>query len=481
MKTLYLHIGQPKTGTTTLQHFCSENRAALNRLGYDYPVSPLKYRYVNPWRNGHFLLGHSYSDAREGLAEENQEKREQGYALLEEWFGAYDNIVLSDEALWTDTFRFSEAPFWGRLMQHARAHGYEVKVIVYLRRQDQFAQSYYTQSVKEGGTGKYWGEWLEALGKRRLDYYGNLEAIARHTGREAIDVRVYDRAALDAAGGIHADFLSALGICMDDSFVQLPADENTASPNLNALAIKRAINIGPHFDRSINGLFREAMFYKTPDYTTPPARWALASEAETRRLLEQYAEGNARIAKYYRHEEGPLFSTEVQPAEKWQQDNPCMFEDLLAYFLRLNALQNKQVRKRAVRGGRHKADVGASCRRMDEWQEYFAKVIVHEEGVNINVARCMGEFFALRQHDLKAGVRLRRLDRATVVNMALELRAISKRMAAMQAELDNRPSARLQEQREVWKRRFALVWKHAGRALAHPSEIVAYVKWRLNL
>ena len=479
MKTLYLHIGQPKTGTTTLQHFCAENRAALNRLGYDYPASPLKYRYVNPWRNGHFLLGHSYYDKREGLSAENQSKREQGYLLLEEWFESYDNIVLSDEALWTDAFR-PEKPFWGRLMQHAREHGYEVKVIVYLRRQDQFAQSYYVQSVKEGGATQCWEEWLQTLGAWRLDYFGNLEAIARYTGREAIDVRVYDRAALDAAGGIHADFLSALGICMDDTFVQLAADENVKAPNFNAVAIKLAINTSPHFDRSINKLFGEAMFYKTPDYETPPAHWALASEAETRHLLAKYVEGNSRIATCYRHEDGPLFSTEVQPAEKWRPDNPCMFDDLIAYFLRLNVLQNKQVRKRARHGGRHRAAVDTCGERMGEWQEHFSKVFVHEEGVGINVARCMGEFFVLRQRDLKAGVRLRQLDRAAVVNMLFELQAISKRMAAMQAELDTHRSARLRERFENWRRRAAWLGEYAGRAFAHPLEILTFARRRLH-
>ena len=34
MKTLYVHIGTPKTATTSLQHFCDENEKILEEQGY---------------------------------------------------------------------------------------------------------------------------------------------------------------------------------------------------------------------------------------------------------------------------------------------------------------------------------------------------------------------------------------------------------------------------------------------------------------
>ena len=35
MKTLYLHIGTPKTGTTSIQHFCYDNMNRLSEEGYN--------------------------------------------------------------------------------------------------------------------------------------------------------------------------------------------------------------------------------------------------------------------------------------------------------------------------------------------------------------------------------------------------------------------------------------------------------------
>ena len=57
MKTLYLHIGMPKTGTTSIQTFCELNRELLKEMGYWYPESIHKYKNVSIRRNGHFLVG----------------------------------------------------------------------------------------------------------------------------------------------------------------------------------------------------------------------------------------------------------------------------------------------------------------------------------------------------------------------------------------------------------------------------------------
>ena len=34
MKTLYLYVGTPKTGTTSIQSFCAENRHIFDRYGF---------------------------------------------------------------------------------------------------------------------------------------------------------------------------------------------------------------------------------------------------------------------------------------------------------------------------------------------------------------------------------------------------------------------------------------------------------------
>ena len=56
MATLYLHIGMHKTGTTAIQRFCAENRRALLKRGYCYPLIFRKYKGAEILQNGYFLI-----------------------------------------------------------------------------------------------------------------------------------------------------------------------------------------------------------------------------------------------------------------------------------------------------------------------------------------------------------------------------------------------------------------------------------------
>lgn len=43
-KTLYVHVGTTKTGTTAIQSFCIDNDEVLHRKGYCYPLFPYRYK-----------------------------------------------------------------------------------------------------------------------------------------------------------------------------------------------------------------------------------------------------------------------------------------------------------------------------------------------------------------------------------------------------------------------------------------------------
>ena len=57
MKTLYIHIGTPKTGTTSIQNFCGLNREKLKEQGVLYPIMNYHYERKSVNRNGYFLTG----------------------------------------------------------------------------------------------------------------------------------------------------------------------------------------------------------------------------------------------------------------------------------------------------------------------------------------------------------------------------------------------------------------------------------------
>ena len=72
MKTLYLHIGTPKTATSSIQKFLAQNREVLESEGYVFPKSLHRYLNVNSRRNGHFLV--QKVEKREGGRDHELEK-----------------------------------------------------------------------------------------------------------------------------------------------------------------------------------------------------------------------------------------------------------------------------------------------------------------------------------------------------------------------------------------------------------------------
>lgn len=539
MKTLYLHIGQQKTGSTSLQRFCSKNREVFNKHGFDYPIMPFRYRFVTKSRNAHFLIGTILD--KEGNHKVIKEKRRyrKGYRAIVEAFKKYDNVLMSDERLWDRSS--AREPFWIDLTEHAKKHGYTIKVIVYLRRQDQLAASWYNQLVKQGsrGVGEVtWEHWLKHrqryIGDIRLDFYDNLERIAAYVGRENIDVRVYDRAQLEKDGGsIFTDFLGCLGLTLDETFEMPERDNNAASLTPNILATKREVNSSPHHERADDKPFQAA----ANEYSLEPSdtpRYSLFSADEARAFLAQFEEQNDLVAREYLHRDGPLFDETMKDAEKWSPDNPYLYDDMVHYFQRVNVKQQEFVAERAERlkaraaaaaeGGGAEAgqlededdltdqdapeDEAADAEEQEvsedeaaqtsegqdvseaepqaqteeadseaspdpvEWFSYLENREIKKSEVNLAVARCMGDFFLLRQMDVKAFRPLTPLDDDSIERMAAMLHAQAEQVAELQEVLAKKPGARIKKSENAAGEFF----DKAGRAISHPGKIVEYVQ-----
>ena len=99
-KILYLHIGMPKTGTSSLQLFLMQNPEALAQNNCSYPMMPGRYPMVSPNRNAHFLVGKIMNADGSADMEKTKEIEKQSFELLEQVFQRTDRVILSDEAIW---------------------------------------------------------------------------------------------------------------------------------------------------------------------------------------------------------------------------------------------------------------------------------------------------------------------------------------------------------------------------------------------
>jgi hypothetical protein len=140
VKRIVLHIGLEKTGTTSFQAYCAENRARLN--GALYPVNPACFLDIN-----HAPLAASYFSAAEASAlaiAGRRAERRQAVAALKAEIGEAPTTLLSAE-------HFSSRFDPGRIAAlRADLADYEVSIAVVLRDPQLRAISAYATAIASG-------------------------------------------------------------------------------------------------------------------------------------------------------------------------------------------------------------------------------------------------------------------------------------------------------------------------------------------
>lgn len=349
MKTLFLHIGTPKTATTSLQYFCRDNQKIFEKYSFCYPMFPYRFPHINDVRNGHFLIGRLHDSEENRDTNEAANVLQEGMDTVNDLFKRFNNIILSDEGLWTATGDGREA-IWSVIKKEAEKGGFAVKVIVYLRRQDSYASSWWNQKVKMGKR-KYsttsWESFIRDPGNAiGLDYYKNLRKISDVLGKENLIVRRFGKQYLKN-GSIFEDFFDALGLEYTDEYVIKERERNIRLDG-NAIEIKRILNGLPGLDGKDNVLLREIVM-KVSETNKQKNKTSYFTEEEARAFLEPYREGNRKVMREYLGQEEDLFDMHFKKREKWVPESSCMEQDLIVLMGNMAMefrRENESLRKR---------------------------------------------------------------------------------------------------------------------------------------
>lgn len=349
MKTLYIHIGTPKTGTTSLQHFCTENAKLFEEQGYCYPIFPHKFKYINIMRNGFFLSYRGYDENKNRNQMEEAKFFRQGMDFILDNFQKFDNIILSDEAIWNVVFKRGKTDLWERLKKEADEHDYVIKVVVYLRRQDSLATSWWNQKIKIGKrvySKDSWENFVKDPTKFELEYYDSLKFIERFVEKENIIVRRFGRQYFKN-GSIFEDFIDAVGMRYSSHFVISEGQRNVSLVG-NTHEIKRILNTIPDLRDQDNKFFRSIvidMSEQRPDLK----KETMFSPEEALKFMEQYREGNRKIMKEYFGKDEDLFDMDFSKNQKWVLDYKEMEKDIIQFMGRAIIelrKENKDLKKR---------------------------------------------------------------------------------------------------------------------------------------
>ena len=332
-KTLYLHIGQTKTGSTALQAFLHAHRAALLERGVLYPHVPPD----EPIQAQHRFLvqamhasGGSFDDAGPAWR----------YVTAQIDSASQQVAILSEEVFW-HLFE-QRPPLRAKAIEWLSGclTPYNVRVVCYLRPQDEWIQSWFSQIVRTDVTkfsAMRFEEFLEHHAQIGiLDYANVLDDWARAFGKESLMVRTFERERLAESGDIVADFCQLTGIGDVSKWVRPEASQ----PRLGVAALEmvgafnRAPRAAEHKPAFMAAFLRE--------FALPSDCEDLLGANQAAQLMERYAAGNDGLAEVYCNR-SQLFLTRG-PRVKDQGPQGLRTTHLADVIARVFIVQQRQIR-----------------------------------------------------------------------------------------------------------------------------------------
>ncbi len=289
-KQLVIHLGFPKTGTTSIQVWMTYNADLLAALGVLYPKAG---RGNGASEFGHHLFPRILAESPVSALEKLWPDMD---ALLSETHASSaEKVIISSED-------FSTRIFDGQIdLLARRLADFDVKVVCYVRRQDEFIASVWSTAVCHFGEAS---PLSECLSHQWLDYAGVVNRWARFFGRGAIILRVFDEAQL-MHGDAVADFLSICSIDAPRRGAQSDDARHNKSVQPHIALILRycnAQNAGPATIARLRAVAALLGRNATPIQ--------LLTRRERTALLGRHASGNSSLSRtYLGRADGRLFAT----------------------------------------------------------------------------------------------------------------------------------------------------------------------------
>lgn len=294
MKKIYLHIGLHKTGSSTLQAFLQKNSNLLRDIGYLYPRTGTSSKFPCHHNLAWLIMDFPKADPDAGTWKE-----------LHQEIGktTSDKIVISSEEF--EFFRQKHID-----LLKSELEPYKVKIVVYIRRQDQRLESQYTHLTK---TGLYSGDISSFCQQKRnaSDYYRILTSWKAAFGLENIIVRPLEKTQIP---NICYDFLNVIGI--DDYRDFIEVENKNIRPGIKKLKILRIANqIYEKYPRKRKIYLKhiKRIMDANKSRITEEKSYRLLTYLDSVKILNWYKESNVKIAREYLHRpDGILFKEQLE-------------------------------------------------------------------------------------------------------------------------------------------------------------------------
>lgn len=262
VKNCIIHIGMPKTGTTSLQRTLSrldvpdwtylKLAAHVNNL-----TAPFRAMFASNPERHHFFekLGANQDEVRK----KGRNWRGELKHYLEN--GRFNNLLISGEGI-----SIIDDRGISRLKEFLSPYCDEIRIVAYVRPPMAFISSMLQQYIKNGET-------AFELEKRKTNYRARFEKFDKHFGRENVHLWKFDSAHF-TRGCLVADFCGRIGLSLPDGMV-VRANESLSREALGLLLAYRKFGPGYGVGKTVrreNNTIIEAL------YRVPGVKFKLAKE-----------------------------------------------------------------------------------------------------------------------------------------------------------------------------------------------------------
>ena len=300
-KSLYIHVGIPKTGTSAIQDFLLENSDILKEKHDLYYPNFEKSVDNSHHKIGVSLINNSYAEIKthneqllylDKLEEDISKSHCNNILLCSEYFHVNDNFIN----------KFVEK--------------YNIKIICYLKRQDYYIESLYRQQVQDVvyNERRTFNEYIKTVNNDHLYYYSLLNRWNAITSKTNFIIKIYDKSKF-YNNNLIDDFLNLLKINYQKG--DLNINKNKVNHNFTPNVIKYKILL----NRVCNNQEKQLVYYlklysdferKTEGIEEKSSYF----NRETRiNFLKQFEDDNKKVIDTYNLQLSSLFDNKISNEE----------------------------------------------------------------------------------------------------------------------------------------------------------------------
>lgn len=335
-KEIYIHVGAGKTGTTAIQEFLFLNEKRLLESGIYIPIIG---RSLSKTAIAHhelaaydFIHNKKNFDEVIRLWKQLVKKKNSKILLTSENFhsliklhGGLDYLLKIKDIL----------------------SDFNVYVVFYIRREDEWLQSAYIQWVKSGGL-RNGIRICDFIKQKRVSLPEQVLAFAKIFGNDSIIVRPFEKEQF-YGGNIFSDFLNIFGVELSDDYI-LPEKNSNPGITPDALEFKRIYNTVCKNRQEAQMLMKPLLAYSElvdSNSTKIFTKKNLLSKEERDYILEPLLPLYSKIAKeFLNRDDGILFydlDTNCDPVNTENEDTSKVIAYLLKELYRENIQMKKEI------------------------------------------------------------------------------------------------------------------------------------------